>query len=315
MTNDSSGERWYDGDHVEAGFKVLERTSHSRADIRTASAGYNEAWDPQVLILGNSNLEILTGGGELVLDVGYREVRGVRLVPGSGVEVCVTSMGPSSLRPARWMHRLSDADARYIEQSWLGLSPFMHSGTQLNSLPWREEEYAYYVGRVVTEASRCDAALVALVLSARELLEQPLEGVYGQSGMPLADALDKLGAYGAAFIDIGERYRAWYRHRNFATHGTRAWDAAGRPTAQVFKAKKPKGKAPEYAVEIEDQDFRELALLWRAFYALNHDAMAALFFISRPACSWDLLAQIPMPNTVSASERLPLETQPQQSPA
>lgn len=313
MTNDSSGEPWYEGDHIEGGFKVLELTNHSRTDVWIASAGYNEAREPQVLILGSNNLEILAGDGELVLDVGYREVRSVRLVQGSGVEVCVTSMGSTGLRPRRWMHRLSDADARYIEQSWLDSSPFMHSGTQLNSLPWREEEYAYYVGRVVTEASRCDAALVALVLSARELLEQQLEGVYGQSGTALADALDKLGAYGAAFIDIGERYRAWYRHRNFAAHGTRAWDAAGRPTAQVFKAKKPKGKALEYAVEIEDQDFRELALLWRAFYALNHDAMAALFFISRQGASGDLLAQIPMPNTVSASERLPSETQSPQS--
>lgn len=313
MTKDSCGEPWYDGDHVEGGFKVVESTNHTRADVWTASAGYSDEWEPQVLILGSGNLEILTGDGELILDVVYREVRAVRLVQGSGVEVCVTGMRPEGLRPKRWLHRLSDVDARYIEQSWLDSSPFMHSGTQLNSLPWREEEYAYYVGRVVTEESRCDAALVALVLSARELLEQPLEGVYGQSGTPLADALDKLGAYGAAFIDIGERYRAWYRHRNFAIHGTRAWDAAGRPTAQVFKAKKPKGKAPEYAVEIEDQDFRELALLWRAFYALNHDAMAAFFFISRPRVSRDLLAQIPMPNTVSASERLPSGAQPREN--
>lgn len=313
MANDSCGDPWYEGDHVEGGFKVVELTNHSRADVWTASAGYSDEWEPQVLMVGSSNLEILTGDGELILDVGYREVRAVRLVQGSGVEVCVTSMGPEGLRSKRWLHRLSDVDARSVEQSWLDSSPFMHSGTQLNSLPWREEEYAYYVGRVVTEASRCDAALVALVLSAREVLEQPLGGVYGQSGTPLADALDKLGAYSVAFIDIGERYRAWYRHRNFATHGTRAWDAAGRPTAQVFKAKKPKGKAPEYAVEIEDQDFRELALLWRAFYALNQDAMAALFFISRPGASGDSLAQMPMPNTVSASERLPSGTQSPES--
>lgn len=80
-----------------------------------------------------------------------------------------------------------------------------------------------------------------------------------------ADALDKVGAYSAAVIDSGERCHTWYLQRNFATRGTRAWDAAGHPTAQVFKAKKPKGRTSEYAVEIEDQDFRELALLWRAF--------------------------------------------------
>lgn len=313
MTSDSRGEPWYDGDHVEGGFKVLEVTSQSRADVWTASAGYSDAWEPQVLVLGTSHIEILTGDGELLLDVGYREVRAVRLVQGSGVEVCVTGMGPTSLRPKRWMHRLSDVNARYIEQSWLDSSPFIHSGTQLNSLPWREEEYAYYVGRAVTEASRCDVSLAALVLTARELLEKPPEGVYGQSGKPLADAIEDLGRYNPAFVDIGQRYRAWYLLRNFATHGTRGWDAAGRPTGQVFKAKRPTGKAPEYTVEIEDQDFSQLALLWRAFYALNHDAMAALYFISRPGASGDLLAQLPMPNTVSASERMPSGTQPGQS--
>lgn len=305
MTNTSSGEIWYDGDHVEGGYKVLERSTHPRSNVQFASAGYDDAWEPQVLVLGCSNLEILNGHGELLLDAGQREIRAVRLAEGVGVEVCLTSMGATGLRPTKWMHRLSDADARYMEQCWLDSSPFMHAGTQLNQLPWREEEYAYFVGRVVTEASRCDAALAALVLTARELLGQPLEGVHGQSGNPLAEVIDKLGPYGPAFVDIGERYRAWYRHRNFATHGTRKWDAAGRPTAQVFKAKKPRGKSPEYAVEIADQDFSDLALLWRAFYALNHDAMAALFFISRPGASGDLLAQIPRPNTVSESERLP----------
>ena len=309
MTNKARGEVWYEGGHVEGGFEVLKGSGHLRSEVLTASAGYSDAGEPQVLVLGHSNLEILSGGGDLHLDVGDREVRAVRPVEGSGIEVCITRMGVSGLRPTRWMHRISDADARYLEQSWLDSSPFMHSGTQLNPLPWREEEYAYYVGRVVTEASRCDVALVALVLLARALLGRPDGAIYGASGEQLADALDELGALSPALADIGERYRAWYRQRNFASHGIRGRDAAGRPTGQVFKAKRGRRLTPEVAVEIEDQDFRELALVWRAFYALNHDAFDATIHVSGRGDPEDVLARIPMPNSVSATERLPSDAQ------
>ncbi|GAB3537220.1 hypothetical protein GCM10027403_20760 [Arthrobacter tecti] len=203
------------------------------------------------------------------------------------------------------MHRVSDADAKYLEEGWLNSTPSMHSGQQLNRLPWREEEYAYYVGRVVTEASRCDVALVSLVLSARALLGQPDGTIYGASGAQLADALDDLGALSPAIADIAERYRAWYRQRNFASHGIRGRDATGRPTGQVFKVRRGRRQTPRIAVEIEDQNFRELALIWGAFYALNHDAFRAAIDISRQGNPEDVMARMSMPNSVSASERLP----------
>lgn len=310
MTSNARGEVWYEGDHVEGGFEALKRSGRPRTEVLTASAGYSDTRKPQVLVLGYSNIEILSGDGDLLLDVGDREVRAVRLVEGSGIQVCITSMGESGLRPTRWMHRLSDADAGYLEKFWLDVSPFMHSGTQLNRLTWREEEYAYYVGRVVTEASRCDAALTALVLSARALLSQPDGTISGASGGPLADALDEFGALSPALADLGERYRAWYQQRNFAAHGIRGQDAAGRPTGQVFKAKRGrKGQASQVAFEIQDQDFRELALVWRAFYALTHDALRATVDVSGRGTPEEVLAQIPTPNSVSASERLPSDAQ------
>ncbi|WP_146069656.1 hypothetical protein [Arthrobacter sp. B0490] len=62
-------------------------------------------------------------------------------------------------------------------------------------------------------------------------------------------------------------------------------------------------------VEIENQDFRELTLVWRAFYALNQDAFLAFFHINGDGPPVEVLARIPMPNTVSKEDRLPLSNQ------
>jgi hypothetical protein len=306
MRSNVGGERWYKGDHVEGGYAALERSGRSRDEVLTASAGYSEADEPQVLVLGYGHLEILSGDGDLLLNIGDRDVRAVRLAEGRGVQVCIGQASGSALGPTRWLHRVSDPDARYLEQCWLDSPRFMQPGMQLNPLPWRDEEYAYYVGRVVAEASRCDAALAGLVLSARALVGKPPGKIHGASGKILADALDEFAELSPAFADLGERYRAWYSQRNFATHGIRGRDAAGRPTGRVFKATRGRaGQPPDVAFEVRDQDFRELALLWRAFYALQLDALEATIHITGTGTPEEILAQMPTPNSVSASDRLP----------
>lgn len=307
MANDARGSAWYSGDHLEGALHVFERWGRSLDEVWTASAGRSDNGDPQVLVFGYSNIQILDRAGKLLLDVGDREVRAVRLVEGSGIEVCITRMGVDGLRPPRWMHCVSDADGRYLENCWLDWSPFMHSGVQLSPLPWREVEYAYFVGRVVSEASRCDVMLVELVRSLRALRGQLGGSISGASGENLADALDELCEMSPALADIGERYRAWYRQRNFVTHGVRGRDAAGRPTGEVFKMRRGK-KGSEVAVEVEGQDFLELALVCRAFSNLHHDAFEALMYIGGSGSTDSLLARFPTPNSVSASERLPSDS-------
>lgn len=297
--------KWYAGDHIDGGFEALEKLGRPREDIRLASAGYSDSGDPQVLMMGWSHLEILKRDGHLILEVGDREIRGLRLVEGAGVQVCTTPGGGSVLRQTKWMHRVSDDAARYLEQSWVDSYPVMHEGTQLNSLPWREEEYAYYAGRVITEGARCDAALVELVFSARKLLGRELdETIYGASGEPLAEEIQVLGEQSEAFADVGVRYREWYKQRNFVVHGYRGLDASGRPTSQIFKPKKGK-KGQVLDVEILDHDFQTLALIWRAFYALSHDAFQAAVYLGGEGTPEEVLARIPLPSTVSESERLP----------
>lgn len=308
MASDTGEGTWYEGDHVQGGFAVLERLGYPRLWTQTASAGSTEHGIPQILVLGYSNVELLTSEGDLLLDVGSREVRAVRLVRGAGVQLCVTPRGESGLRQTRWMHRVSDADAQFLEQCWLNASPTTHFGTQLNYLPWREDEYAYLVGRVVTGAARADIALSALVVAARHLLGQSGVSVHGASGEKLACALDELGTLSAAIGDIGERYRAWYKWRNFSAHGIRGRDAAGHPTDQVFKPKKArKGMVltPEDAFDIEVQDLNDLALLCRAFHALSQDAFRTTVYVGGPGTPQEVLAHLPMSDTVSAAERLP----------
>ena len=153
VTSNARGEVWYEGDHVEGGFEVLERSGHPRTEVLT-DGGTAAPGDHRCSCWVTTNLEILSGDGDLLLDVGDREVRAVRPDLGRFGHPSVHHQhGESGLLPTRWMHRISDADARYLEQCWLDASPFMHPGTQLNRLCWREEGYAYYVGRVVTEAS------------------------------------------------------------------------------------------------------------------------------------------------------------------
>lgn len=314
--NNTGRDVWYEGDHLAGGIDALTGWGHPRHEIWTASAGYNDDGDPQIVSLGISNLQILNGNGELLLDVAHREVRAVRAVEGLGVQINVAPA--MSSRPMKWTHCVVDQDARYLEGSWLNMSTHHHDGTQLNPLHWKEEDYAYYVGRVVTEGARCDSTLIGVVISSRELLRQPTTGIYGSSGQPLADALKDLGLHSSALADIGERYEAWYKRRNLAAHGFRRTDADGRPSSNVYKPKKGSRKRPpDVLFEIEEQDFRDLAMIWSAFYFLYHDAFRVLLYLdaSAPLASTspllteveaqELLKQIPMPNSVHESERLP----------
>lgn len=304
----TNGEVWYTGDDLEGGAKFLRGLGRSPMDYMTVSAGYSAEWEPQVLVLGHGHVEILNHSGAQILDAGEREVRAVRRMEGSGVQVCLCSkVENGEFRPTRWLHRVSEAGARYLEQCWLDAHRIVHSGVQLNPLHWREEEYAHYVGRVVTEAAKCDTALVALVLSAQKLLGRD-SPVFGASGSQLADELDKLGKLSPALADLGERYRAWYDKRNFVTHGMRVHDYTGRASGRVIKAQKVRKRdLSEAGFKAEDQDFQDLALIWRAFYALHHDAFRAGFHLYGPGTPEEVLARLPFPNTVSASERLPKE--------
>lgn len=314
MTGNGGGAFWYEGDHLEGGYTALKEFGRSRAGIWTASAGYGEAGKPQILVLHFDFIEILSEDGDLLLEAGHREIRAVRVMEHSGVQVCLSKGESSSSRPTRWLHCLSHNDARYLEQCWLDMPSFNHTGIQMDHLPWLEAEYAYYVGRVITESSRCDVALALLVSSAHTLLGQPMEKVHGSSGEQLADSVDKLGEHSLALADIGKRYRAWYGKRNFATHGIRGRDDAGRPTGQVYKAKKAhKGQPLSVAFEIENQDFRELALLCKAFNELTLDANRATMEISFGREPAQVLAHIPMPMKGDPSLRFPQDVQPERT--
>lgn len=314
MTANGGGALWYEGDHLEGGYKALKEFGRSRTNVWTASAGHGEAGKPQILILHFDFIEILSGDGDLLLEAGHREIRAVRVMEHSGVQVCLAKGEPSSSRPRRWLHCVSHSDARYLEQCWLDMPSLNHSGIQMDHLPWREAEYAYYVGRVITESSRCDVALALLVSLAQTLLGLQTEKVHGSSGNQLAELVDELGEHSLALADIGERYRAWYKKRNFATHGIRGRDDAGRSTGQVHKAKKAhKGQLPSIAFEIENQDFRELALLCKAFNELTLDANRATMAINFGGEPAQVLAQIPMPMKGDPSLRFPQDVQPERT--
>lgn len=260
--------------------------------------------------MGLCNIEILSADGDVLLDAGYKEIRGVRRVENDGVEVWVTpASAHDPLRQRRWIHKVSEHAAHHLEDLWLNSSPITHSGVAMTHLHWREDEYAYSVGRVITEAAKCDVSLAGLAIAGRSILGESTEGVLGQSGEPLADMLDKIGSHSEAVADIAERYRVWYAWRNFATHGVRERDSSGRATDQVFKARRgTKGqRSTEAAVTVDahEQDFHNLALTWHAFNALNHDASRAQIHLRTRERSERVLRELPMPNSVNEHRRPP----------
>lgn len=300
-------EPWAEEEHIICGSRVLDQLNHPRDEVWTASCGYNDRNERQILVFGLSNLEILSPAGDVLLDVGHKEVRGIRRVENIGVEVCVSgAVSGTEIRPRRWAHRVSDQDAQYLEEHWLNLTPVTHSGVGLNSLHWREDEYAYFVGRVVTEAAKCEVTLAELAITGMKLLGKDTEGVHGESGSQLAKFLTDLGAKSPAIAEIAERYDAWHEWRNFAVHGIRARDARGHVTEQVFKVPRAKqARKLNVSIQIMDQDFERLALAWHAFYMLNHDAWATRMLIPPTGGTQQLLWDLPMSTSVSDKGRLP----------
>lgn len=280
MPSDSNEAFGDEDDHLLAGTNFLRRIGHNIDKTLTASAGLDEDGHPQVLVIGFNNIQLVNEKGKVVLDVGSRNIRALRSVNTGGLQLCTTTNVATENFRTRWPHYISVEDAQYLENLWLDLFPLNHAGPQLNSLPWREEEYAYYVGRVVTEAAKCDVALAGLATTAHLILGRSPEKIHGQSGKALKDKLTEIGEHckSPIFSKLGERYYAWYDKRNFATHGIRGTGADGHPTGQVFKHKK--GTQPsEVYTEVDDQDFQQLALIWRAFYDLNHDAFEISFHL------------------------------------
>ncbi|TWP33546.1 hypothetical protein [Leekyejoonella antrihumi] len=272
---------------VIRGLTALLQLGRSREEIVAATLGYSDQGEPQVLVLGvQGNVEIVTPDGDVLLDVGHRDVRTIRLLPDVGVEVCLSGRAPVSFHRSRWVHRTPDHAAAELEDRWLGWTPVTHSGLQLNPLPWREEDYAYSVGRVITESAQCDIVLAQLVALSRELVDKPPGTIHAASGKELGNALHELAELPAgckidtAKAELGrlaQRYLAAYDERNFAVHGIRATDENGHPTDQVFKVSRPKkGQPPEVTVDVRLQDFERLAQVWYEFYDLRHEAVRAL---------------------------------------
>lgn len=308
MEADRSKQTWYEGDHLEGGMTFLKQSKHNLDKIWIASAGTDDLGRPQVLVIGFNSVQLIDHEHKVILDIGSREIRAVRAVEAIGTEVCTTGSFTDGTFKSSWLHHISASDATYIENLWLSLRPLNHDGTQLNPLPWREEEYAYYVGRVVTESAKCDVALIGLTTMANLVLGRRHDHLRGQSGGRLAEALNKLGMTSPAFADLGERYGAWYTKRNFAVHGIRRTGEDGHPTSQVFK---PTKNTVETLTEVEDQDFRDLALIWRAFYALRLDASDAGYHLAfynakiSEESPESFVTRTPQFNTVSTSERMP----------
>lgn len=293
-------------DHLSKGRDFLRQVGRSLHHVQLASFGRNESGDPQALVLGWSAVEILDANGRQLLEVGDRDIRGLRLIDGRGVEVCISKVWTFEVPTTRWMHCVRDEEAQYLEQAWLNWVPLAHEGTQLTPLPWREEEYAYRAGRVVTEAARCDAALTGLVVAAKQILGEPASKIYGASGGILADALDRLGWHSATIADIGERYRAWYKQRNYVVHGVRGMGTSDHPLSRVFKPAKASRSQPEQSAwDVQDQDFSDLTMIWHAFWALRHDAILVLPHLATADDPEEVFSRIPQADTVLPSERLP----------
>lgn len=297
-------------DHLTRGSDTLDQFGYPRDTYWAASAGHGSTGEPQVLVLGRNHLEIVDTSGQSILDAGLREIRSLRPLVGTGLEIYVTPLGGDreGFRPRHWVHMVADEDANCLDKTWLQLSPSMHNGIQLNTRPWREEEYAYYVGRVLTEAAHCEVKL-ASVLMLVELRGKKLKNSpRGASGSKLVKLLKEVGEVSEAVHDIAVRYEAWFKWRNFSAHGIRLDEKPGHPASQVSKMKQ-NGQRGDEIFEVKRQNFQDLAKLWRAFYALSIDATHLIVQLTTSVEPIEeTLSNLPMPNSVAASESLPPES-------
>lgn len=176
---------WYEGDHLEAGHMFLKKHRHNLSKIWAASAGLNAEGRPQILAIGFNHVQLIDEHGETFLDVGPRDLRTLRSKSSQGLEVCTTRVIDFDRPQRSWTHLVSDEDAQYPKDLWISLTPFNDDGMQLNPLPWREDEYAYYVGRVVTESAKCDVALAGVAMMVYSMLGWSPDVLQGKSGNEL----------------------------------------------------------------------------------------------------------------------------------
>lgn len=289
-------------DPSEDGYRLLKDLGHPVSDIYAASAGFNEMTSEQILVFGSTYVQILSPAGAVLLDVGDRDVRGVRRLQGVGVEVWVDPFSQGGYFPSsRWLHCTTEADATHLEDFWLRRPRVTHAGVQLSRLHHREDDFAYFVGRVITAGAKCDLSLAALAQAGYRILERKTDGILNQSGYTLADILMSLGRRSPAVSEMAERYKAWYEWRNFAVHGIREIDDSDHATDRVVKLE----KGSNVIVETREQDFEMLALMWNAFHSLDIDARRASLHLRTSGGTKHALRNIPRSNTVAELGRLP----------
>lgn len=236
-------------DHISEGIDLLKKFGRSLDSVIHASFGHSESGAPQVLVFGSSYVEILNGDGDQLLEVGDRDIRGLRLVEGSGIELCISREWVFKISSLRWMHRIQDRDAQYLEEFWINWTPIIESGAQLTPIPWREEEYARYVGRIITESARCEMALAALASLALELMNEEARKIFTAVGDDITKILKRAARGYPSIRGLADRYSALKDERNFVAHGVALFNTPDPSAGSVVKFRR-----------VSNQDGRELEL-------------------------------------------------------
>lgn len=262
------------------GLQLLIEHGFLKENVRFAVKGKDDKGAAQVLAFGRANLMIVDADGELVVDAGPREVRGLEVVDGMGVRVFLAlRFVGDGMRPYIWDHHLDSSQARSAVDHWQKWSPYAQLGSQLPARHWHEEEYAYYAGRVITEAARAEAMLLLLL---RRLWDHGFNfnskaGVplfFGSSGQQLAESFTKeVGEKSQAFRALGENYLQWFELRNMVTHGVRFHEPEGQLGSRLHKVIRRKNYEGEF-FEQADFSFEQLVEICQAFQAISEAAFA-----------------------------------------
>lgn len=160
MTGNDPQEPWYEHDHIGRGDHALGGLDRDANTVVTlASEGLDSDGNVQLLLITTDSIEVWSlETQELAFDFAHWQVRMLKKVPTFGL--LIISNGPYRQRVE---HRIRDTEASKITKHWENALTFSHTGPQVSPLSWRQDQFAYLLGRVVQGAAQAEHNLGSLL--------------------------------------------------------------------------------------------------------------------------------------------------------
>lgn len=220
---------------------------------RTASAGFGESGEPQVLLINGMSIELIGLDGRSLLACPFRDVKRFTRRDTRIIDLWVLHPPESTRGLVKYIHKTVDRNAGSVESQWCHARSVPHLGQQLPLIDFRLEPYVYFLGRVVDATARLEVNVAMILESFPGSTGGNPEGYFvGRSGNDLWNGLDKLAVDNSGFNRLAYRCRGIWEDRKQLVHGTFIPSGDGSPSRVVRKFVPP-WQRKEASVRYVDQ--------------------------------------------------------------